>query len=147
MITSPNYPSNYNNNDYCTWEIKVPVNKKVRLDFEDFKTESGKDFLMVYDTGKPFSTIYFDGSTYLPGSFTSSGNSLRIRFISDGQNTLAGFKVKYRQIGKCYIAHDPFKGPCASVNLHLFCFANDHVEMCFLIGSKAKAKSKILGCT
>jgi len=97
-ITSPNYPGNYGNNDYCTWEIKVPVNKKVRLDFQVFKTESRKDFLLIYDTDKIFSTIYFDGTTNLPGSFTSSGHHLRLRFISDGQNTLGGFKVKYRQI-------------------------------------------------
>uniref|UniRef100_A0A6P8IYU7 Sushi, von Willebrand factor type A, EGF and pentraxin domain-containing protein 1-like n=1 Tax=Actinia tenebrosa TaxID=6105 RepID=A0A6P8IYU7_ACTTE len=97
-ITSPNYPLDYGNNEYCTWEIRVPVDKKVRLNFKDFKTELGKDLLMIYDTNQKTPTIYFDGTTNMPGPFTSSGNSLRLRFISDGQTAMKGFKVDYTQI-------------------------------------------------
>ena len=100
-VTSTNYPGNYDNNEYCTWQIQVPVNKKVRLDFTEFKTETGKDFLMVYDTSHYESTtILFDGTTYLPPSFTSSGNVVRIRFISDGNTTRKGFSFNYKQVGK-----------------------------------------------
>ncbi|XP_078371653.1 sushi, von Willebrand factor type A, EGF and pentraxin domain-containing protein 1-like [Oculina patagonica] len=98
-VTSTNYPSNYNDNEYCTWQIQVPVNKKIRLDFTEFKTETGKDFLMIYDTSrydKPI--IVFDGTTYLPPSFTSSGNVLRVRFISDGATNRKGFSFNYKQV-------------------------------------------------
>ena len=46
-VKSSNYPSNYNDDEYCTWQIQVPVNKKFRLDFTVFRTESGKDFLII----------------------------------------------------------------------------------------------------
>ena len=54
-MNSSNYPANYDDDEYCTWQIQVPVNKKIRLDFKEFKTESGKDYLMIYDT----SVLYF----------------------------------------------------------------------------------------
>ena len=100
-VKSSNYPSNYNDNEYCTWQIQVPVNKKIRLDFTEFKTETGKDFLMIYDTNhfdRP--NIIFDGTTYKPPPFTSSGNVLRVRFISDGANAMKGFSFNYKQVGK-----------------------------------------------
>lgn len=76
------------------------MDKKVRLNFKDFKTELGKDLLLIYDTNQKQPIIYFDGTTNMPGPFTSSGNSLRLRFISDGQTVMKGFKVDYQQIGK-----------------------------------------------
>ena len=100
-VKSTNYPGNYNDNEYCTWQIQVPVNKKIRLDFTEFKTETGKDHLFIYDTShydRP--TIVFDGTTYKPPPFTSSGNVLRVRFISDGATTRKGFSFNYKQVGK-----------------------------------------------
>ena len=99
-IKSPNYPNNYGNNQECTWQITVPVNKQVRLDFSDFKTESGKDVLQVFDTGSREPVITFSGTTYKPPPITSSGRSLRIRLITDGANTMKGFKLAYSQVGK-----------------------------------------------
>ncbi|XP_074620011.1 sushi, von Willebrand factor type A, EGF and pentraxin domain-containing protein 1-like [Acropora palmata] len=99
VVTSRNYPSNYDNNEYCTWQIQVPVNKKIRLDFSEFKTESGRDFLLIYDTNHFQSpNIAFDGTTYKPPPFTSSGNVLRVRFISDGATTFKGFSFSYKQV-------------------------------------------------
>lgn len=101
VVTSRNYPSNYDNNEYCTWQIQVPVNKKIRLDFSEFKTESGRDFLLIYDTNHFQSpNIAFDGTTYKPPPFTSSGNVLRVRFISDGATTFKGFSFSYKQVGE-----------------------------------------------
>ena len=100
-MSSSNYPGNYNDDEYCTWQIQVPVNKKVRLDFTEFKTETGKDYLLIYDTSEYESpTIVFDGTTYIPPSFTSSGNVVRVRFISDGETNRKGFSFKYKQVGK-----------------------------------------------
>ncbi|KAJ7352855.1 hypothetical protein OS493_033397 [Desmophyllum pertusum] len=100
-VTSNNFPANYNDNEYCTWQMQVPVDKKVRLDFTEFRTETGKDFLMVYDTSRyDRPTIVFDGTTYKPPPFTSSGNVARVRFISDGASTEKGFSFSYKQVGK-----------------------------------------------
>ena len=100
-VRSSNFPSNYNDNEYCTWQIQVPVNKKIRLDFTDFKTEAGKDFLVIYDTSHYHEpTIVFDGTTYKPPPFTSSGNVVRVRFVSDGANNFKGVSFNYKQVGK-----------------------------------------------
>ena len=100
-VTSPNYPANYDNNEYCTWQIQVPVNKKIRLDFSEFKTQSGHDFVLIYDTSH-FQTpsIAFDGTTYTPPPFTSSGNVVRVRFVSDGATNFKGFSFSYKQVGE-----------------------------------------------
>jgi len=98
-VNSSNYPANYDNDEYCTWQIQVPVNKKVRLDFTEFKTESGKDYLLIYDTSHyQTASIVFDGTTYKPPPFTSSGNVVRVRFISDGATTFKGFSFNYKQV-------------------------------------------------
>jgi len=98
-VKSSNYPGNYNDNEYCTWQIQVPVNKKIRLDFTEFKTETGKDYLLIYDTNHyQTPTIVFDGTTYKPPPFTSSGNVVRVRFISDGATTRRGFSFNYQQV-------------------------------------------------
>ena len=100
-MKSSNYPGNYSDNEYCTWQIQVPVNKKIRLDFTEFKTETGKDYLLIYDTNHyQTPTIVFDGTTYKPPPFTSSGNVVRVRFISDGATTRRGFSFNYQQVGK-----------------------------------------------
>lgn len=99
VLTTPNYPANYDNDEYCTWQIQVPVDKKIRLDFDEFKTEPGKDFLLIYDTSHyDQANIAFDGTTYTPPSFTSSGNVMRLRFISDGATNFKGFNITFKQV-------------------------------------------------
>ena len=79
------------------------MDKKIRFDFTEFKTESGKDFLLIYDTNHYESpTIVFDGTTYKPPPFTSSGNVVRVRFISDGASNFKGFSFNYKQVGEIY---------------------------------------------
>jgi cubilin len=99
-IQSPNFPNNYPSNEYCTWEIRVPQGKQVRLDFQEFRTEEGKDKVMIYDTSMVEPMIVFSGIKDKPRALTSSGNTLRIRFVSDGANVNNGFKVSYKQTGK-----------------------------------------------
>ncbi|XP_078356262.1 CUB and sushi domain-containing protein 2-like [Oculina patagonica] len=115
-VSSTNFPSNYNDNEYCTWQIQVPVNKKIRLDFTEFMTETGKDFLLIYDTNHyEIPTIVFDGTTYLPPSFTSSGNVLRVRFISDGATNRKGFSFNYDQVDtSCGGVHEDGSGTISS---------------------------------
>lgn len=96
---SSNFPNNYPNNEYCTWEIQVPQGKKVRLEFEELRTEENKDFVFIYDTGKTDPVVAFSGVKDKPRAITSSGNSLRVRFITNGDNFNNGFKVSYRQTG------------------------------------------------
>lgn len=94
---SSNFPNNYLNNEYCTWKIQVPQGKKVRLEFEELRTEENKDFVLLYDTDKTDPIIAFSGIKDKPRAITSSGNSIRVKFISNGENVNNGFKVSYKQ--------------------------------------------------
>ena len=99
-IESPNFPSSYDNDLYCTWKITVPTGKKVRIEFSEFKTEAGKDILYVFDTDKTEPILEFSGVGYKPRELTSSGKSLRIRFVSNGATASNGFRLTYSQVGK-----------------------------------------------
>lgn len=94
---STNFPNNYLSDEYCTWKVQVPLGKKVRLEFEEFRTEENKDFVLIYDSGKTDPIIGFSGVKDKPRAITSSGNSIRVRFISNGENVNNGFKVAYKQ--------------------------------------------------
>ena len=48
-MTSPNYPSNYGNNENCEWSITLPEGSIIRLKFDSFKTEDDYDILTIYD--------------------------------------------------------------------------------------------------
>ncbi|XP_019624285.1 PREDICTED: CUB and sushi domain-containing protein 1-like [Branchiostoma belcheri] len=48
-VTSPNFPSNYGNNENYQWLITVPETSIIRLTFDSFDTEEGYDFLTIYD--------------------------------------------------------------------------------------------------
>ena len=99
-IKSPNFPSNYDNDLYCTWKITVPTGKKVRIEFSDFMTEAGADVLYVFDTDKTEPIVKFSGLAYKPRPLTSSGRSLRIRFVSNGAISTSGFRLRYSQVGE-----------------------------------------------
>ncbi|XP_066263203.1 CUB domain-containing protein 2-like [Branchiostoma lanceolatum] len=49
IVTSPNYPNDYGNEENCDWTITVPEGNIVRLTFDSFVTEVDFDFLFVYD--------------------------------------------------------------------------------------------------
>ncbi|KAF7245893.1 CUB and sushi domain-containing protein 2, partial [Varanus komodoensis] len=53
VITSPNYPVQYDNNAYCVWVITaVNPAKVIKLHFEEFDLERGYDTLTVGDGGQ-----------------------------------------------------------------------------------------------
>ena len=118
---STNFPNNYPNNEYCTWEIQVPQGKKVLLDFEELRTEENKDFVFIYDTGKTDPVIAFSGIKDKPRAITSSGNSIRVRFVSNGEYANNGFKVSYKQTGK--ISSKQFFKIKKSIFIVYFCLA------------------------
>lgn len=39
VLTSPNYPSNYDSDDDCGWLLEVDTSHVVQLTFEDFDVE------------------------------------------------------------------------------------------------------------
>ncbi|WP_299156216.1 CUB domain-containing protein [uncultured Tenacibaculum sp.] len=89
---SQDYASNKN----CTWLIKPANGGKVTLNFSSFNTESGYDFVTVYDgtTASATQLGKFSG-TSTPSAVTSTGNAMFVKFTSDGSVTAAGWAANY----------------------------------------------------
>lgn len=47
IITSPGYPSNYNDNTYKLWHIDVGLSNIIRITFTQFELEDEYDFVKV----------------------------------------------------------------------------------------------------
>ncbi|GAA6082922.1 CUB and sushi domain-containing protein 1 [Tachysurus ichikawai] len=50
VITSPNYPQEYNNNADCTWTVLAEPGDTIALVFTDFQLEEDYDVLEVSGT-------------------------------------------------------------------------------------------------
>ncbi|MGZ3884768.1 MAG: glycosyl hydrolase family 18 protein [Bacteroidia bacterium] len=87
---------NYYDNESYTYSISPNGVNKVQLQFKSFSTEQGYDSLFVYNgpnTAAPLMGAYT--GTALPGTLTSSGTAITLRFKSDGATVAAGFKIIY----------------------------------------------------
>lgn len=88
---------NYYDNEAYTFSISPNGINKVQLQFKNFATEQGYDSLFIYNgpsTASPLLGAY-TGSTTVPGTITSTGTSLTLRFKSDGATVSSGWKVIY----------------------------------------------------
>ncbi|KAI8496721.1 hypothetical protein Bbelb_253760 [Branchiostoma belcheri] len=104
-LTSPNYPRNYGNNENCEWTITVPEGSIIRLTFDSFLTETGYDFLTIYDGAS-------DNATEIKSPIISTSNTLFLRFTSDGKKSRQGFQFSYisSTAGQCWDPGVPTNG-------------------------------------
>ncbi|KAI1241194.1 hypothetical protein IHE44_0009660 [Lamprotornis superbus] len=87
IITSPNYPVQYEDNAHCVWVITTTDPEKViKLAFEEFELERGYDTLTVGDAGK-----VGDTRTVL---------YMWLHLQSDDSIGSPGFKAVYQEIEK-----------------------------------------------
>uniref|UniRef100_A0A671RXC0 CUB and sushi domain-containing protein 1-like n=1 Tax=Sinocyclocheilus anshuiensis TaxID=1608454 RepID=A0A671RXC0_9TELE len=93
VITSPNYPQEYNNNADCTWTVLAEPGDTIALVFSSFQLEEDYDVLEI--TGTEGSSQWFTGPN-LPSPIISSKNWLRLHFTSDGNHKLKGFSAQYQ---------------------------------------------------
>uniref|UniRef100_A0A672MSI3 CUB and Sushi multiple domains 2 n=1 Tax=Sinocyclocheilus grahami TaxID=75366 RepID=A0A672MSI3_SINGR len=93
VITSPNYPQEYNNNADCTWTVLAEPGDTIALVFSNFQLEEDYDVLEI--TGTEGSSQWFTGPN-LPSPIISSKNWLRLHFTSDGNHKLKGFSAQYQ---------------------------------------------------
>ncbi len=89
---SGNSGANYSNNETFTKTITAPAGSCLTVAFTSFRTESGYDYLYIYDGPTTASTLIgtYSGVTS-PGTVTGSGVSLTFKFISDGSNVFSGW--------------------------------------------------------
>ncbi|MCD4746103.1 MAG: C10 family peptidase, partial [Bacteroidales bacterium] len=87
---------NYSDNADCQWLIQPPDASSVALIFSSFETESGADFVKVYDGDNISAPLLgnFSGSN-LPPHLESTGESMLIHFTSNASNTASGWSATY----------------------------------------------------
>lgn len=93
---------NYLASESYTKTFTASAGSCVSYTFSAFSTESGYDYLYVYDgptTASPLIGTY-SGST-LPPNYTASGNSLTFRFTSDGSSQYAGWTATVSCANAC----------------------------------------------
>lgn len=98
VIQSPNYPSSYWGDLYCTWTLQAtPTNGSIILLFEEFSTRSCCHFLTIYNES---GLVQWFSGTYVP-SILKVGSRARIDFItsgSAGSATGMGFSIPFTTI-------------------------------------------------
>eukprot|EP00794_Sanderia_malayensis_P003246 gene3246-3727_t len=104
-VTSPKYPTGYNDTYDCTWKISVTVGKKVKLTFKDFHLPYQASCLttdFVEVRNGPLSSSGLVGQycgSLIPAQFNSTSNQVYIRFKSTARNVLySGFKAFFDEV-------------------------------------------------
>lgn len=94
--------STYSASESFTKTFSASAGSCVSYTFSAFNTESGYDYLSVYDgpsTASPLIGIY--AGTSLPPSYTASGTSLTFKFTSDGSGQYAGWTATVSCANAC----------------------------------------------
>ncbi|XP_018599042.1 tumor necrosis factor-inducible gene 6 protein-like [Scleropages formosus] len=100
VIRSPGFPEPYEHEQICYWHIRVRYGQRIRLSFLSFDLEEDPgclaDYLEIYDSYDDIGgfTGRFCG-TELPEDFTSTGNVMTLKFLSDSSVTASGFRLQY----------------------------------------------------
>jgi len=95
-ITDNSGSADYYDNMSCQKLIQPSGAVNVTLTFNSFETESGYDFVKVYDGATTSSALLgkFSGSS-LPAAVSSTGGSMLIEFTTDGGVVEAGWSASY----------------------------------------------------
>ncbi|XP_043915904.1 CUB and sushi domain-containing protein 1-like [Protopterus annectens] len=107
IITSPNFPVQYDNNAHCVWIITATSSYKViKITFEEFDLERGYDTLTVGDGGQPGdpkTVLHVLTGTTVPDLIVSTNHQMWLIFQTDGTSSSLGFKAIYEEIeqGSC----------------------------------------------
>ncbi|KAI8493120.1 CUB and sushi domain-containing protein 3 [Branchiostoma belcheri] len=116
-VTSPNYPSNYGDNENCEWTITVPEGSIIRLTFDSFHTEDDYDFLTIYDgasdNAAEIERLTGDQWNIIP--IISTSNTMFLRLTSDerfSRQHREGFQFSYtsRTADQCWDPAVPANG-------------------------------------
>ncbi|XP_075972136.1 cubilin [Anticarsia gemmatalis] len=102
-IISPTYNGLYLSNLLCEYKIKTSLETKIKLDFKQFKLERAfrcrYDYLKIYDGPSSDSRLVgkFCGTEY-PPTYTSTSNTLYLKFKTDRSLSSEGFRISYESI-------------------------------------------------
>ncbi len=97
VITDNSGNDNYANNCACKWQINAKNSQKITFNFTEFDTEAKVDFVWLFDGTAPIQEniiAKFSGSN-IPPSVTSRTNQVLVWFVTDKQNTGAGWTLQF----------------------------------------------------
>ncbi|XP_029427966.1 CUB and sushi domain-containing protein 2 isoform X2 [Rhinatrema bivittatum] len=107
VITSPNFPVQYDNNAHCVWVITAlnPA-KVIKLSLEEFDLERGYDTLTIGEGGQAGdqkTVLYVLTGTSVPDLIVSNNHQMWLLFHTDSTSSSQGFKASYEEIdqGSC----------------------------------------------
>ena len=104
VITSPNFPNGYRNNETCGWTIEAEEGQIIELTMETFDLEYSND--CSYDSVQAFDGRNSSSRSILakklcgthgtmPKKFRTTGKYLYLEFISDLTRIEKGFRFFY----------------------------------------------------
>ncbi|XP_071490696.1 extracellular serine proteinase-like [Diadema antillarum] len=113
-FTSPNYPSNYDNDLTCDYLFVAGDGEAITVTFDDFSLESSStcsfDSVSIYDgASSAYPLLGQWCGTDSPGVVAGASQSMLIRFESDVSVTSSGFSASY------VITEPPETGDCGHV--------------------------------
>ena len=100
VLTSSNYPNNYNQNEQCGYLIQGPENSKIKIEFTDYDVGMEVAFGVFDGNPTPFGGVFTpfpvggDGTNQLPAPFESNSNFVAINW-SAGDDPRPGWRLKY----------------------------------------------------
>ncbi|XP_076466665.1 uncharacterized protein LOC143297939 [Babylonia areolata] len=99
VITSPNFPSSYSNNQDCFWQITGPPDTTLLLTFSAFDIEGSssqcKDKLEINPAMIDHKGNFYCGAG-LHTTFRSVRNEMELRLLTDYENPRTGFNATVR---------------------------------------------------
>jgi trimeric autotransporter adhesin len=104
-ITDPQGAANYLSNTNVTTTYTAPAGSKQVITFTAFITELNYDKVTIYDgptTADPVLIVLSGNKTSsLPGPYTSTGQSLTVKFTSDTGTNFAGYSANLSCVAPC----------------------------------------------
>lgn len=96
-ITDGSGNNDYENDADCRWLIKPQGASSVTLNFTSFDTESGYDYVKIYQGNSTSGTLLLEhsGSSIPSSPITSSTGKMLLVFTSDYSNTAGGWAASY----------------------------------------------------
>ncbi|ASD64419.1 CUB domain-containing protein [Bdellovibrio bacteriovorus] len=96
----------YQNDELCTLDLTLTGPAKFYIDL--FDTESGYDFVRIYDNG---TEVFSESGVVAPMLVNTTSNTVRVEFESDGSVTDNGFDIRWEATGA-----DPAPAPVMTLN-------------------------------
>lgn len=98
ILTSPNWPNNYPNNQDCRWNIVNTSGNNIKTEVKKVNIENStgcKKDMLVFNPVKKHTKVKLCGTSVASNKVTttSDGPNLTVKFVSNGKTRKQGFKL------------------------------------------------------